>query len=334
MYVRSSIRPSIILWFCWRHLVFFTLYSAAAVYAFEVLDWKFAAIPFLPVGTIGTAVAFYVGFKNNASYERLWEGRKIWGSITNLSRAFGALVLALGPNKPIESKLQHRLIHRQIAWCNTLKLSLRSYPAHRNAHKTSTEVALIESIFKEKFDRETLAQYLERSITAEDKLHMDGSSNPALSLLQLQLRDIEELANLSDTHSSVCEKMTDTMIECIKEQGACERLKNFPFPRQYAYFSEVFVWIFLLLLPFGLIDELSKATNTGLTLLVVPFSVLISWMFITMEQVGDSSEDPFELALNDVPLSAICRTIEIELLQMIGETNLPEPILPVADILL
>ena len=334
MYVRSSIRPSIILWFCWRHLVFFTLYSAAAVYAFDVLHWKFAAIPFLPVGTIGTAVAFYVGFKNNASYERLWEGRKIWGSITNLSRAFGALVLALGANKPIESKLQDRLIHRQIAWCNTLKLSLRSHPAHRNAHKTSSEATLIESIFKEKYDRETLPQYLERSITAEDKLHMDGSSNPALSLLQLQLRDIEELANLSDTHSSVCEKMTDAIIECIKEQGACERLKSFPFPRQYAYFSEVFVWIFLLLLPFGLIDELAKATTAGLTLLVVPFSVLISWMFITMEQVGDSSEDPFELALNDVPLSAICRTIEIELLQMIGETNLPEPILPVADILL
>lgn len=334
MYVRSSIRPSIILWFCWRHLVFFTFYSVIAVYAFEILNWKFVAIPFLPVGTIGTAVAFYVGFKNNASYERLWEGRKIWGSITNLSRAFGALVLALGASKSVETKLQHRLIFRQIAWCNALKLSLRSYPAHRNSHKTAPEAALIESIFKEEYDRETLTHYLDRAIPAEDKLHIEGSVNPPLSLLQLQVRDIEELANLSETNSSICEKMTDAIIECIKEQGACERLKNFPFPRQYAYFSGVFVWIFLLLLPFGLLDELAKATTSGLTWLVIPFSVLISWMFITMEQVGDSSEDPFELALNDVPLSALCRSIERELLQMLGEKNLPEPILPVADILL
>lgn len=335
MYVRSEIRPSIILWFCWRHLVFFTLYSFAAVYAFQVMGWKFVAIPFLPVGTIGTAVAFYVGFKNNASYERLWEGRKIWGSIANLSRAFGVLTLSLAQDKSDDVKnLQQILVRRQIAWCNSLRLSLRSFPAHRNSHKRAPEASLIRSLFGQDYATETLAEYLSKTLSKEDQIKIDGAVNAPLSLLQMQMTDIEALANLPSMHGTACEKMTDTIIECIKDQGASERLKNFPFPRQYAYFSGVFVWIFLLLLPFGLIDELAKASTDWLDWLVIPFSTLISWMFITMEQVGDSSEDPFELALNDVPLTSICRNIEIELLQMLGEKNLPEPIQPVADILM
>ncbi|CAN5180109.1 hypothetical protein BH11CYA1_BH11CYA1_15950 [soil metagenome] len=95
------------------------------------------------------------------------------------------------------------------------------------------------------------------------------------------------------------EHMAVILNDCIKEQGSCERLKTFPFPRQYAYFSGVYVWILL-----------------------------------TMEQVGDSSEDPFSMGLNDVPISAICRDIEIELLEILGEINLPEKIAPVADVLL
>ncbi len=335
MYVRSEIRPSIILWFCWKHLIFFALYSFAVVYAFQIFGWKFIAIPFLPVGTIGTAVAFYVGFKNNASYERLWEGRKIWGSIASLSRAFASLTVALSHNKSSEVReLQERLVRRQIAWCNSLRLGLRGTPAHRNAHKISPEAALIKSMLGESYSKETLAEYLAKTLSPEDLLRVNGSINAPLSLLQIQMTEIEELSNLPGMHSNACEKMLDTIIECIKEQGASERLKSFPFPRQYAYFSGVFVWIFLLLLPFGLIDELAKASATGLTWLVIPFNVLISWMFITMEQVGDSSEDPFEHALNDVPLTSICRNVEIELLQMLGEKDLPAQIQPVADILL
>ena len=225
-------------------------------------------------------------------------------------------------------------MRRQIAWCNSLRLSLRSFPAHRNSHKTAPEASLIRSLFGKDYAKETLAEYLSNTLSKDDQLKIEGAVNAPFSLLQMQMVGIEELSNQSSMHGSTCEKMLDTIIECVKEQGASERLKNFPFPRQYAYFSGVFVWIFLLLLPFGLIDELAKASATGLVWSVIPFSTLISWMFITMEQVGDSSEDPFELALNDVPLTSICRNIEIELLQMLGEKDLPEQIRPVADILL
>ena len=123
-----------------------------------------------------------------------------------------------------------------------------------------------------------------------------------------------------------------TLEEAYNLQGKCERIKNTPLPRQYAYFSKVFTWIFIILLPFGMVGEFAKMGH-GLIWLTVPFCVLISWVFITMEIVGDNSEDPFEGFVNDVPMTALCRTIEIDLREMLGETELPEKIKPVNDVL-
>lgn len=329
MYVRNDIRPSIILWFSWKHIVFFAAYSYAIYACYHHLGWKFMAIPFLPIGTIGTAVAFYAGFKNNASYERLWEGRKIWGSISALSHSLATLTATL-PER--FSKEKDEIIRRQIAWCNLLRLQLRSYPAHRNGNKIPPEVALIRDLFGNEVIAETVQSYMDTHLSGTDLEKIKDVPNKALALMQLQVSQIQELEEAQETGGFRGEKLMDQALECIKEQGSAERLKSFPFPRQYAHFSGVFVWLFLLLLPFGMVDELAKGA-TNLDWLTVPFSTLISWMFVTMEQVGDSSEDPFELALNDVPMSAICRNIEIDLLQTIGEKNLPAPIQPVQDVL-
>jgi putative membrane protein len=75
------------------------------------------------------------------------------------------------------------------------------------------------------------------------------------------------------------------------------------------------------------------AMNHSLIWLTIPFSVLISWIYITMETVGDSSEDPFENFINDVPMTALCKTIEIDLREMLDETDLPDGIKPVDDVL-
>ena len=127
--------------------------------------------------------------------------------------------------------------------------------------------------------------------------------------------------------------MMDLLTEMYALQGKCGRIKNTPFPRQYAYFSAVCTWIFIFLLPFGLVGEMA-ARGDSVAWLTVPLSVLISWIFITMETVGDASEDPFENFVNDVPMSALCRTIEIDLRQMLGETETPEPIAAKNDILM
>ncbi|MES2459356.1 MAG: bestrophin family ion channel, partial [Armatimonadota bacterium] len=103
--------------------------------------------------------------------------------------------------------------------------------------------------------------------------------------------------------------------------------------RQYALFSNAFVKLFLFLVPFGLMREMAQLGREA-SWLVIPFSLLIAWVFYTMEQIGESSEDPFDGGVNDVPLSAICRNIEVDLREMLGETNLPSRLQPVENVLL
>ena len=121
--------------------------------------------------------------------------------------------------------------------------------------------------------------------------------------------------------------------ELFNEQGRAERIKNFPFPRQYGIFSTVFIAIFILLVPLGLVFEFGRV-RPEIVWLTVPVSVLIGWVFSTMELIGDYSENPFEGLTNDVPMFSMCRTIEADLRQMIGDPDLPEPVKAVDGILM
>ena len=114
-------------------------------------------------------------------------------------------------------------------------------------------------------------------------------------------------------------------------QGQSERIKNFPFPRQYATVNYIFVWIFLILLPFGMLNIFSDSSHLNSSWLAVPFTMLVSWVFILMEMIGDYSENPFEGLYNDVPITSMSRSIEIDIRQMLDETDLPEPIEPIWD---
>ena len=136
--------------------------------------------------------------------------------------------------------------------------------------------------------------------------------------------------------------MTELLGDLYLAQGTCERIKNTPFPRQIAHFGTVFTWIFVLLLPLAFLDVFEReavqhsfstiATHEFMYTLV-PFTLVISWVFFMMEKISDSSEDPFEGGVHDVPISALCRTIEIDLRQALGETDIPPPLQPVDDVL-
>jgi putative membrane protein len=116
--------------------------------------------------------------------------------------------------------------------------------------------------------------------------------------------------------------LVDILREATRLQVGCERIKDTPFPRQYAFSSLVFVWLFVALLPLGMLSEFGRLGH-GHFWLAVPFSILVSWVFVTIELVGHISEDPFEHQMNDVPMSALCRALEIDLRQMLGETEVP-----------
>jgi putative membrane protein len=127
--------------------------------------------------------------------------------------------------------------------------------------------------------------------------------------------------------------LSEQIGKMFDQQGACERLKTYPLPRQYSIFSHIFVHIFIYLLPFALVTETTKLGPYG-SWLLVPLCAVIGWLYYTMEQVGDASENPFENAVNDIPMTAICRNIEIDLRELLGETSLPPKIKPVDEVLL
>ena len=114
------------------------------------------------------------------------------------------------------------------------------------------------------------------------------------------------------------------LVDISNAQGAMERLKNTPLPNQYRFFPTLFTHMFCVLLPIGLVETLGFATPLG--------STVAGLMFLAVLRIGDDLVDPFANTIHDVPLSAMCRTIEIDLLQAIGEEPHP-PLAPIKGVL-
>ncbi len=342
MYVRRNIKWDIVLKFAWKNVLFFIGYSSLIVYLHHYVDHLEIegvniSIPFLPVSTIGIAVAFYVGFKNNQAYDRFWEARKIWGGIVNYSRTWGNHVLSYVTNlhateatsKEEIKAIHQRLIYRHIGWCYALTHHLRRASAFSMVHK-----GMAKKLQGERPDKEACDKDVSPFLSPEEYASLEYSANLPTQMIRAQGEDLKNLREgpfLIDDFRHM--EMMKVLEQFYNFQGKCERINNTPFPRQFAYFSKVFIWIFILIMPFGLIGEFAKLSHEFIWL-TVPFFTLIAWIFITMETVGDSSEDPFENFINDVPMTALTRTIEIDLRQMLGETDLPPKTQAINDILM
>lgn len=198
MYVKRDISPSVVFRFAWLNLIIFTLWSSAIVYAYHHLEHHNVdiRIPFLPLSTIGIAVAFYIGFKNNASYDRFWEARKIWGGIVNYSRTWGNQVLSFVSNHRAENKLStaaleeiHRvLIYRHIAWLYALKLQLRKPNPYRQKMLKTVNKFSIDSP-EERHWQENVAPFL----FGEECNELAQKKNMATQLIRRQGAHLREL---------------------------------------------------------------------------------------------------------------------------------------------
>jgi putative membrane protein len=337
MFLNRRIKLSVILRFAWRMQLYSFCLGVLVYVLYESLDLQWVAIPFLPVATIGTAVAFYVGFKNNSAYDRLWEARRIWGNITNTSRMWAAMVMKVAASRntaePGIPEQKKEVLYRHIAWMNMLRIQLRRSPVFNEKEYTSSPQFLIiqEQPGEHSFEKELEA--ICRSFLSEEEKKSVTRFNPASFLLHRQTDSITEWKNRGWLDPFEHSDMVKMILDCYNQQGSAERIKSFPFPRQYANFSNIFVNIFITLLPFAMINDLDKLGN-GTTWLVVPFSMLIAWVFNVMEQIGDASENPFDNGINDIPMNTICRNIEIELRELLGEKDLPPRLQPVEGILM
>ncbi|MGU3373900.1 bestrophin family protein [Chryseobacterium sp. M5A1_1a] len=316
------------------HLILISIWCTLIATFFYFFNWHWMTIPWVPVALIGTAEAFLVGFKNNQAYDRLWEARKIWGGIVNSSRSFASMIQAFDTKNEeigvfdLEDR-KKRIIYRHIAWLYTFREQLL-IPAeweHISSENKFGNINLRRNrLIKAGFpDYGRAPIFLHKYLSEEEYELKSEYKNFATYLISQQAKDINELKNMNAITDFNQVQLQNCLNEFYGFQGQAERIKKFPSPRQFASTAFVFNILFITLLPLGLVNEFAKLGDWGIWT-SIPFCIIIGWIYIIMELVGDYSENPFAGLMFDVPMLSICRTIEIDLLQMTGETDLPEPI--------
>jgi putative membrane protein len=336
MYTKTRYSPfQMVMWTRWELLWFFILSLIVAIF-YSVFGLTFLRLPWTPIAVIGTAVAFIIGFQNNAAYGRIWEARKIWGGMVNTSRTWGMKISDMVTNEhattPLpDSQLKEEkrvLIYRHIAWLTALRHAMRQpkkwevFEKSRTNKEWSTVMHIPEKVF-------SLEDDLFHYISDDEWDYIATKTNKATALLYLQSHHLRRLKEGGYLWEFSFLDLEGVLQELFDLQGKSERIKNFPYPRQYATLSYFFVWIFILFLPFGTVPLFAglgvqladkfPLISPYFVWAAVPFCVILSWVFHTMERIGRTGENPFEGSANDVPISTIARGIEIDLREMLDE---------------
>lgn len=309
--------------------------SIFPVVLYQIVGLKWLAIPWTVVALLGTATAFLVGFKNTQTYNRTWEARQIWGAILNSSRFFGTMSRDFINNPGITKEL----VYRHFAWLTALRYAMRDSRVWETSGNAYNEEYKEYYIIPEK--ETPLETELEKYLSAAELKYILTTKNKATQIMSLQSKTINRLFTNKEIDSNQYVEMQRMIKDFYDQQGKSERIKNFPYPRQFATINSFFIKLFCILLPFGMLKEFDKINETmnglmkgNMVWLVIPFSVLISWVYTSLEQVGESTENPFEGSANDVPISQMSRTIEIDMREMLGETDLPPALQPKNNIIL
>lgn len=277
----------------WKPLVVLFIWDVIVTITYYALPFK---APSLPLTLFGSVLALLIGFRDNSAYQRWWEGRVLWGAMINASRSLSREARNFLPVDEAHD-LRRSIVIRQIAYVNALRCQLRRQPVD-----------------------EQVLKFLSRG-EAEPAL---ARTNIANGLLDGTGRRIDDARRAGWIDTIQQTRMEATMVDIANAQGGMERLKNTPLPNQYRFFPTLFTHIFCILLPIGLVETLGFATPLG--------STVAGLMFLAVLQIGDDLVDPFANTVHDVPLTAMCRTIEIDLLQSIGD-QAPGPITPVKGVL-
>ncbi|EZP50929.1 MULTISPECIES: bestrophin family protein [Sphingomonas] len=277
----------------WKPLVILFIWDVIVTVSYYALEFK---APSLPLTLFGTVLALLIGFRDNSAYQRWWEGRVLWGAMINASRSLSREARNFLPADEAHD-LRRTIVIRQIAYVNALRCQLRRQPVD-----------------------EQVLKFLSRG-EAEPALTRTNIANGLLDGTGRRVDDARRRGWIDTIQQT---RMEATMVDIANAQGGMERIKNTPLPNQYRFFPTLFTHIFCILLPIGLVETLGYATPLG--------STLAGLMFLAVLQIGDDLVDPFANTVHDVPLTAMCRTIEIDLLQSIGDPA-PEPLKPVKGVL-
>ena len=249
-------------------------------------------IPIMPIAIptfLGTAISVILSFKLSQSYDRWWEARKIWGNIVNESRTFILQLQSfISPGNEIIIK---KMAYRQIAWSYSLGQTLRGQSATENLDKFISEI---------------------------DLTFINKHNNKQLALLQLNTLAIAELKNNNqlDLFSQV--QINNTVVNFTNAMGMAERIKSTISPVTYRYFLHLIIYLFVITLSISLRDIESYFE--------IPLLLVISCAFFLLEKTATDLQDPFNNQPTDTPVTAIATTIEINIKQLLNETDIPDTI--------
>ncbi len=336
MYTKKIFTARQMAWWTRFETLLFIAIITVCVAAYYFLDLAWIKIPWTPLALIGTAVAFVIGFQNNSAYGRIWEARKIWGGIVNTSRTFGMFLQDMITNEHTETPVSEEqlraevktITYRHIAWMTALRHAMRMPKPWEttSGHKTNREW----NIRPPEMDS-TLEEDLKPYISQSDFDDAMSKNNKPTALLYQQSHHLKKLKEQGIIWEFSFLELEAVLQELFTLQGKSERIKNFPYPRQFATLNHFFMWVFVLLLPLALVPQFAEIghelkdnyplVGDLFVWFTIPFYVIVAWVFHTMERIGRTGENPFEGTANDVPISTIARGIEIDLRQNLGESN-------------
>ena len=337
---------SVLIW-TKREIFFFLVLATTFTILYQFLNIKWLQVPLTPVGLIGTAVAFMVGFQNNAAYDRIWEARKIWGGIVNTSRS---LIITLKDSfymhraeaSKDETAVIKTITHRHIAWLTALRYAMRTKKTWETPYETMTQVSNFTYVIPE-FET-SLEEEMKPYLSSEEYAYVMSKDNKPNAIINLQSSHLRKITDEKKLWDFTLLNLQQMLQELTAFQGKAERIKNFPYPKQYGSIGYHFVHIFMWLLPMAIIPSFAamgvQIANTNPLIgeyfvwFNIPFTVIVIWVFNTMLRIGLAGENPFEGSPNDVPISNIARGITRDILQIIDEDpeNIPAPFESMNDI--
>lgn len=299
MIITHNIQLRRLLKLTWKTDLFLVLSCTLAYIVEEYLLSDYIELPTMIPTLLGTALAFFIGFNNNQAYDRWWEARKIWGELVNDSRSWARGILHYcsvndSADQLSLSQMQKLMIRRHLAFLYALKANLRK-----------------------ETDNTTYQKYL-----LEEEIQLvEKHSNIHNAILEQQTKDLENLAQGGMLDGFRFMEMNKLIVRLCDSMGKSERIKNTVFPTTYHYFTRLFIWIFVVLITFVC------------TQLVGAWSILLGWLigfvFHSTHLIGLSLLNPFDPIPSGIPLNQITRTIEINLLQMMGDKEIPQPVQPI-----
>lgn len=290
MIIETNIRAWRMLKLIWQWLIFYLLLSLVVCIAYVEFGVPIV-IPETEIAIMGTALSILMGFRVDAAYKRWWEARIIWGAVVNNSRTFAREVLNFVGKHDKEAARQ--IIYRQIGFVESMGKHLRNQNALDN---------------------------MKRLLSDDDYQVMKSKKHVPNTLLLMNLDQLTNLCQKGMFPSYLLVRMESTLHNLTDELGKAERIKKTPFPVPYSYFSWLLVHTFACLLPFSMVKELGYMT--------LVMAIIISFIFLIIEQIAIQIQDPFENHVNDTPMTTIAKNIEIDLREMLEEENLPEPLKP------